>query len=157
MYLRRLDFHGYATAATMAIHPLLQGIEVNVCVNNEPLPEYDDDNSWPGAERNARGFETKTITKYIESVEDQEFTFSYKVRHSYKLDSPCLSFNCFIDGVKGGGTFMDSRKSRPPWRATRRGLKKKGNGKSDGFILPFTFTKIETSMFIPFDNPALPY
>ncbi|KUJ09408.1 uncharacterized protein LY89DRAFT_690423 [Mollisia scopiformis] len=130
----------------MAIHPLLPGIEVAICVNNEPLREYDDEDSWTGTTRNAVGFETKTITKYIESVADQEFGIKFVLDNHYQLTSPFLVFYTNIDGENFGGAAFDDRKTHTPWVIHQEGVKKGGKGKTPVYLLPFKFTKIETTL-----------
>lgn len=126
----------------MAIHPLLPGIEVSICANTIALPEYDDDESWPGAVTSATGHSIKTITKYIESTADQEFSIMYRFGSPYKPDCATLNFQFFIDGTHcSGKTIEANRSDRPRYK---HGETKQGHVEGKGYLLPFKFTNIET-------------
>jgi len=72
----------------MAIHPEFPGLEVKVCVQGQPLQEYDDD-KIP---------EPNTTTKYIEARSDEIFSivtvFKPPFQNQYDM---CV--RTFIDGV----------------------------------------------------------
>jgi hypothetical protein len=56
------------------------------------LTEYDDPDQTNDPQNN------KTISKYIESVTDAEFSIRFKVSDSYKFDCDFLAFTIVIDG-----------------------------------------------------------
>jgi hypothetical protein len=129
----------------MAIHPLLPGIEVAICVNQTPLREYDDDDSSPTTITSASGKSIKTMTKYIESTADQEFSIMCKFGRPHKLDSPTLNFRINIDSTQCRGmTLGATRFDKPNYKS---GVHKQGQIEGQGYLLPFKFTKIETSMY----------
>ncbi|KAE8454606.1 hypothetical protein EG329_000229 [Mollisiaceae sp. DMI_Dod_QoI] len=132
----------------MAVHPLVPGIDVAVCVNREPLPEYDDDESRPDSIPTANGHEIRTITKYIESTADQEFSFRFTVSHPYQLDCASLHFQIKIDGKRmKGKTFRASKHGlRRPWSRYVDGIKREDRRTGKLVLLPYTFTAIETSL-----------
>ncbi|KAF7888522.1 uncharacterized protein EAF02_003063 [Botrytis sinoallii] len=74
----------------MAILKSVPGIEVSICVDNEPLIEHTD--------RNAKA-ERSTVLKYVEVVPDKEFTIRITTEKSYKWTSPYIVLNIMVDGV----------------------------------------------------------
>lgn len=74
----------------MAILKSLRGIEVSICVDDEPLVEYDD--------RNAQ-IQLATILKYVKVVPDKEFVVKITIDRSYKWTSPGLHFRVKVDGT----------------------------------------------------------
>lgn len=127
----------------MAIHPLVPGIEVAICVNQIPLPEYDDDEVWPGTVTSASGHTIKTITKYIESTANQEFSIMTRIEPPYRPDSPSLVFYFYLDGKPCSGmVFARSQHNRLHYTT---GVDKQGKEKGHGVLMPFKFTNIETS------------
>jgi len=77
----------------MAIHPELPGLEVKVCVQGQPLQEYDDD-KIP---------EPNTTTKYIEASSNNAFTVmaTFAPPFTTRYD---VRMYLYIDGV-----IMDKR------------------------------------------------
>ncbi|TGO38727.1 hypothetical protein BHYA_0068g00070 [Botrytis hyacinthi] len=75
----------------MAILKSVPGIEVSICVDNEPLIEHTD--------RSAKT-ERSTILKYVEVVPDKEFTIRITTDKSYKWTSPYIVLDIMVDGVE---------------------------------------------------------
>ncbi|TGO18543.1 hypothetical protein BTUL_0009g00620 [Botrytis tulipae] len=75
----------------MAILKSVPGIEVSICVDNEPLMEHID--------RSAKA-ERSTILKYVEVVPDKEFTIKITTDKSYKWTSPYIVLDIIVDGVE---------------------------------------------------------
>ncbi|KAF8850171.1 hypothetical protein BDZ45DRAFT_679972 [Acephala macrosclerotiorum] len=136
----------------MAIHPLMPGIEVIICVNGQPLVEYDDE-SFPRSIPAANGRDTKVITKYIESVAGKEFSFEYIVHDTYKLDSPAIGFMPEVDNVKlGKKSFTGKpRGGSWPWVERMTEMSTFDSKTRKWMKSTFKFTSIETSL----DNNAL--
>jgi hypothetical protein len=84
----------------MAILDALPGIEVTVCTEGEPMREYDTENAVITLEDAAivTHQQNATVTKYIESVTYQVFTINLEVQGLFKLDSPALAFEGYVDG-----------------------------------------------------------
>lgn len=75
----------------MAILKSVPGIEVSICVDDEPLIEHTD--------RSAKA-ERSTILKYVEVVPDKEFTIRITTDKSYKWTSPYIVLDIIVDGVE---------------------------------------------------------
>ena len=73
----------------MAIHPELPGLEVKICVQGQPLHEYDDD-KIP---------EPKTTTKYIEARSDEIFSIMTVFKPPFQNQYDMGVRTC-IDGVR---------------------------------------------------------
>ena len=73
----------------MAIHPEVPGLEVKVCVQGQPLDEYDDD-KIP---------EPKTTTKYIEARSGEIFSIMTVFKPPFPSQYDIAIRTC-IDGVK---------------------------------------------------------
>ncbi|KAF5868624.1 uncharacterized protein Bfra_012272 [Botrytis fragariae] len=75
----------------MAILKSVPGIEVSICVDNEPLIEHTD--------RNAKA-EQSTVLKYVEVVPDKEFTIRITTDKSFKWTSPYIVLDIMVDGME---------------------------------------------------------
>lgn len=73
------------------------GVEVCICINGQPLEEYDDAKPSTGEDE-----EYDICSKYVESVDDAEYTLIYKCfpDQRWLYDSPenRLIFRLYVDG-----------------------------------------------------------
>ncbi|RYP72241.1 hypothetical protein DL770_007985 [Monosporascus sp. CRB-9-2] len=84
----------------MAVLDDVPGIEVAVQINGRDVIEYDD----PDASNHVRS--CPTSSKYIESIDDAEFTIRYKASLDYNWEGcrdHVLRFRAFADGLKLSG------------------------------------------------------
>ncbi|KUJ09409.1 uncharacterized protein LY89DRAFT_724405 [Mollisia scopiformis] len=88
----------------MAIHPDLPGVEVTICVNGIPLEEFDDP---PEEGTPFQPNTTKSISKYVKSMTDQEFTIKYTMGHPFDVDCPNLKVHVCVDGKSVPGKAFD--------------------------------------------------
>jgi hypothetical protein len=88
----------------MAILGSLPSIEVTVWSGGDQLTEYDP----PGDETHQQD---KTVTKYIESVDDAEFFFKVEVSDLYMFGQHSLNVKYAADGFGFGGSILS--RSRP--------------------------------------------
>lgn len=83
----------------MAIHDDLPGVEATVCVNGQPLQEYRTDNDE--VQHNDRAITLHgslwTITNYIESQTNQDFTIKLTVKLPYVMDCGRLLYEIRVD------------------------------------------------------------
>lgn len=79
----------------MAIIPSLPGLEVEVCVNNTPLREYEDDDPDPSLGRAT----DKSVSRYVEARTDQDFVVRFRIQEDFAGDCPVLAFSTDVDGI----------------------------------------------------------
>jgi len=87
----------------MAILDSIPGLEVFVCVDDEPLQEYDDDGDDEGEVEHTQFAEyqgARTVGKFVESVSDKEFSIRINLETSYVMDCASLLFPIHIDGKR---------------------------------------------------------
>lgn len=85
----------------MAIFDLYPGLEVNITIDGVALPEYDDDEEEPPKPDPVAAYQAlRTVTKYIESVSDKEFTIELKLNPGYVMNCGSLTVQVFIDGQR---------------------------------------------------------
>ncbi|RYP67867.1 hypothetical protein DL769_005656 [Monosporascus sp. CRB-8-3] len=87
----------------MAVLDDIPGIEVAVQINGWDVVEYDD----PDASEHVRS--CPTSSKYIESIDDTEFTIRYKASLGYNWEGcrdHVLRFRTFADGLKLSGKVL---------------------------------------------------
>jgi hypothetical protein len=87
----------------MAILDSIPGLEVFVCVDGEPLEEYDDDDDGKGEVEHTQFAEyqgARTVGKFVESVSDKEFSIRINLETSYVMDCASLLFPIYIDGKR---------------------------------------------------------
>jgi len=72
---------------------ILSLYEVQVCVNNVGLQEYDDDDGKQTPDRAT----APTVVKYIEAVSGTEFSIKPKIRPGWDQDED-LCWEIFVDG-----------------------------------------------------------
>lgn len=145
----------------MAIQDHVPGLEVAVCINGKPLEEYDNDEeeeAKPGLQSEAFRYQAaRTVTKYIESVSDQEFAIQLTIGPPFKMDYACLSIDVHIDGKKVDSPLMLKSKRLDfflgDYVTTKfgkrvEGMKVAAPGNAGRALLKrFKFAKIETSKF----------
>ena len=78
----------------MAILASVPGIEVTIWCNGSQLQEYPDD----GGEGIEPTVEHKTITKYVESTADAEFSIRFTIMPPFELGRKYLGFFITLDG-----------------------------------------------------------
>lgn len=85
----------------MAVLEDVRGIAVTVCVDKQALQEYDDDEpEGVPAEVGGHIKASKTVSKYVESTTGKLFYIKLEISKAYKFDSPMVSFQIFVDGMK---------------------------------------------------------
>ncbi len=92
----------------MAIHEDLPGVEVTVCLNGEASKEYPAENDDFEHEDPAVVLhnQTWTITNYIEAVTGKPFTIKMKACDPFRLQSPTIGFDVYVDGNYIDGTLL---------------------------------------------------
>ncbi|KAK2763970.1 hypothetical protein FQN54_009589 [Arachnomyces sp. PD_36] len=116
----------------------IKHFDVHVCVEGEPLPEYEPDED----ERENMQFPDKTTIKYIESVSDVEFSFKFLIGPRYKMKCDYLSWAMSVDGTLVGAEVVD-KESLPrgrvhPTKKHRHGVISRKGGQD--FIENFKFS-----------------
>lgn len=133
----------------MAVLQSLPGIEVFVCVKGEALEEYDDDEAQADVESGETNQyqASKTVSKYIESVTDQEFAIKLLVGNPYYFDCGSLGFSIRVDGRKVRSPLLrrDEYSSVNGWSQDVRGIRAEEGEKS--LIRPFKFAEIKKSKY----------
>ena len=123
----------------MAVIDPLPGLEVAVCVDQQPLHEYADNEFHASAQLNM-------VSTYIESETMKEFSIKLVVKQPYTLDCPTLGFQIFVDGVKvrepvlTQTTFESCERN---WETFWDGVKYPTEGQNC-ILRPFRFSKIDT-------------
>ncbi|KAI9648089.1 hypothetical protein NHQ30_002718 [Ciborinia camelliae] len=97
----------------MAVLEAVRGIKVTVCVDDQALQEYDDNQfkTIPGDVGDYQA--SRTVARYVESCTDKEFSIKVEVDETYKFDSPTLSLRIFIDGSRVCSPHTDFDKKMP--------------------------------------------
>jgi hypothetical protein len=123
----------------MAILDELPGIEVAVCIDEQQVHEYFDDE-----------FHTKphvnTVSTYIESETSREFAVKIIAKEPYALNCPTLGFQIFVDGVKVREpvlTQTEFERCGRKWEIFLCGIKYATEGQNC-ILRPFRFSKIDT-------------
>jgi hypothetical protein len=85
----------------IAVHDDIESIGVAVRMNGQDIREYETENDDSTHDVAAvRDHEDRwTVTKYIESVTDANFSIKLLVHPEYHATSPKLGFNVWVDGV----------------------------------------------------------
>lgn len=73
----------------MAIAPEHPGLEVTICIDGQPLPEYEDDEEDPAP---------KTTTKYIEARSDRHFSIVTRFKPPFPTEYHVRAW-LSIDGI----------------------------------------------------------
>jgi hypothetical protein len=143
----------------MAIQDDTPGLEVVVCMDGTSLEEYDNDEeeeAKPGLQSGVMKYQAaRTVTKYIESVSDQEFTIQLKLAPPFKMDYACLVADVRIDGklVASPGIqkshnirYFSGSYVTKSFRRVVEGMNVDAPGKTGrALVTNFKFAKIETS------------
>ncbi|KAL3425107.1 hypothetical protein PVAG01_04388 [Phlyctema vagabunda] len=87
----------------MAIFDFVPGIEVTVCVDGQPLPEFDDDDDSAklAQAHSPQSLEEycakRTVSRYVQSIDDKDFTVRCEIRPPYQMDCPGLAIFLEVD------------------------------------------------------------
>ena len=120
----------------MAIISEVEGLNVQVLVNGQPLVEYDDDEEV-GDENN--GIQ-KTTTKYIEAISDAEFTIRYTFDKTFVHKGNDIDVEVYMDGQYMEGHIRRSPELQSGCLATVTGHRyRQGN---QWFERKFSFSKL---------------
>jgi hypothetical protein len=123
----------------MAILDELPGIEVAVCINEQQIREYVDDDSLATPQLN-------TVSKYIMSEKLAEFSIKIIVKEPYALNCPTLGFQIIVDGVKVREPLLTQKGFEHcgrKWETFWSGIKYPTEGQNC-ILRPFRFSKIDT-------------
>jgi hypothetical protein len=145
----------------MAILDSIPGLAVFVCVDGKPLEEYDDDDDDEGEVEHTQVAEyqaARTVSKFVESVSDKEFSICANLETSFVMDCASLLFPINIDGklcwegvVAKSSMPLSIRGSRVVSKVTRiaQGVKVAAPGNEEReFLQKFKFAKIDTSKLL---------
>ncbi|ESZ92155.1 hypothetical protein SBOR_7450 [Sclerotinia borealis F-4128] len=132
----------------MAISDLLPGVEATVLVDGVPLVEYENNDIKNEADEPEvkKLLASKTISKYIEAVNDKNFSVNITVdeghKSHYASNTYCLIMRIYIDGcyVKGCNSSLFKTGL---WKVRTNGLYSGENGQE--FFKAFTFSKLTIS------------
>jgi hypothetical protein len=145
----------------MAIQDDIPGLEVVVCIDGKPLEEYDnneEEQAKPGLPSEVFQYQAaRTVTKYIESVSDQEFIIQINLAPPFKMDYACLKADIHIDGKWVSSPLIQKSKNldffsgdcvATKYQRRVKGMKVEAPGHEGRALLKsFKFAKIETSKF----------
>jgi hypothetical protein len=123
----------------MAILDELLGIEVAVCIDEQHLQEYVDDEFHGRPHVN-------TISTYIKSETLREFSVKILVKEPYVLNCPTLGFQIIVDGVKVREPLLTQKgfeHCSRKWETFWSGIKYPTEGQNC-ILRPFRFSKIDT-------------
>lgn len=112
----------------MAISGELPGVEVTIRVHGQPLQEYEE--SLPMARE-------RTVIRYIEIVEGQEFAIHLEAKQGTDLEGDCLAFFLFVDGQPISSPFLS------PTLQTGDEYRVEGVENVLGMIQKFSFRRIK--------------
>jgi hypothetical protein len=143
----------------MAVLDDLPGIEVDVRINGEPLVEYDDDEEYqPQGDEVPEHRKAKTVSKYIKSETDAEFTVNLSVNRRYNFECPSIDFLTSVDGIAVScilvrkSTYLERKKS---WKYASKGYTSRDLIRKTKTIQNFKFAKVETNKSSPSSAPLL--
>ena len=132
----------------MAIHGDLEGIEVTICIDGQPVTEYETDNdeiehSQPLVKLHQANV---TVTNYIEAITNKEFSIKVEIRPPYKFDCPTLTFQIMIDGnhIYTNSIRSSQLETTGAYAGAAQGLFSGTPGET-GLLNKFKFSKIVTS------------
>jgi hypothetical protein len=123
----------------MAILDEIPGIEVAVCIDEQQLKEYVDDEFHGRPHVN-------TISTYIESETLREFSVKILIKEPYVLNCPTLGFQIIVDGVKVREPLLTQKGFEHcgrKWETFWSGIKYPTEGQNC-ILRPFRFSKIDT-------------
>lgn len=145
----------------MAVIQPLPGLKVSVCIGDKPVQEYaDDDENEPNANLSrvvADWQAARTVSRYIESISDTEFSIEIILESPFKFDCPSLLVEVLIDGKrmdaplftrKGNGPYKDGCFVIKSMLIVSKVMTSPCPGRSDQmFIQNYKFAKIETRKY----------
>jgi hypothetical protein len=145
----------------IAIQDDIPGLEVVVCINGKPLDEYDNDEkeaAKPGLPSEVFQYQAaRTVTKYIESVSDQEFIIQINLAPPSKMDYACLKTIIHIGGKRVASPLIEKSMNlecftgdcvATQYQRRVKGMKLEAPGREGRALLKsFKFAKIEISKF----------
>lgn len=110
----------------MAVLEVLPGVEVTICVDEEPLEEYDAENDEieHDDEDIIEHQEERTVTKYIEATTAKAFMVQLAVQDPFKMDCASIQFYTEVDGKWIDSTLMlkeDYHDEGEDWKEEVRG------------------------------------
>lgn len=120
----------------MAVLEFVPGIEVTVCIDGEPLQEYEDE----GAED-----DDKSIIRYIEATSDKAFALELRVGPPYVFDCPTLGFTVHVDGKEANSPLLEKKVYllNKTWTYLVDGVNSRERGRN--VIRAFKFSELKTS------------
>lgn len=129
----------------MAVIDAVPGVEVFVCVDAQPVKEYEDaDEVIDGP------LASKTVVKYIEAISDTQFTIKVTVHPAFdehRRTRDDLLTIAKVDGRWVDGRFRDCaiNKRFTPWNMLVEGMVNNEHGRETSSA--FTFTTVEIGLF----------
>lgn len=132
----------------MAVLDTLAGVEVTVCINGQPVQEYEDKDK-----ETSKPFGPKTVIKYIEAISDAEFSFTITVSNLPHVceDQRRNITNDLIFKTKADGKYVASRicesTVQVPWIKHINGVSGLNNSGRETISL-FKFATVTTGLFL---------
>ena len=144
----------------MAVLDDLPGLGVSICIDGQPVEEYNDDEEEEVAETPIAEYQAaKTISKFVESISDKEFSIRIALESPFVMDYDSLLCPIHIDGKWRNEPVLQKvdhpisiQGSRVVSRITRTvaGVKDVAPGNLENeFVRNFKFAKIDISKLIP--------
>ncbi|PMD38442.1 hypothetical protein L207DRAFT_568089 [Hyaloscypha variabilis F] len=132
----------------MAVHEDIPGIEASICVDGQPLQEYDTENDKVNHDNHAVKLHQSiwTTTKYVESQTDKEFTIKLALKDSYTMGCPRLLTKVAVDGqiVYSVGWFQTDYSLHRNLELIVQGPETRTASRTT--FKPMRFSKIETTL-----------
>lgn len=128
----------------MAVIDAVPGIEISICINGQPVKEYEDsDQEVDGP------LASTTAVKYIEAISDREFTIKVTVHPAFdehKGTREDLLINAKVDGKWVAGHYRDCAANNKfiPWNTVLDGMVQIEAGRET--IRAFTFTTVDIGL-----------
>lgn len=116
--------------------PIVKQFELNICVDDEPVKEYNDDEN--------EEIDDSKVRKYIEACPGSEFALEFNVKKGYNFTEDYLSWDIQLDGqlilepVIDSSDFTKSEGAQD----SRNGIKVMENSK--WVLKKFLFSSVET-------------
>jgi hypothetical protein len=130
----------------MAVIDSILGISVVVCVDEQALAEYDD-NDYPTEPGSSM------VSKYIQSDVLKEFAVRLAIKPPYTMNCPTLGFQIYVDGIKTREPLLRKAvlsRGGGHWESLFHGIKYSTGGQQPDCILrPFKFSEIQTCESYP--------
>jgi hypothetical protein len=119
----------------MVVPAFCPGVHIEILVNGQPLPEYDDIDAVPSA--------PNTVTKYIEAQSDTEFAIRLKVTEDFLYPAGDVCMEITIDGEPSNGAVIRAATIFEPTGRTVHGRSVLIGGITDA-IQKFRFNELQT-------------